>query len=182
MDLTIFYNGWVPIARVVITAIVGYAALIALLRVGGKRTLAKMNAFDFVVTIAIGSILASMLLNQKVALAEGMAALAMLVGMQFAVAWLSVRFKPISQTVKSTPTILLWKGELLRDVCRAERVAEGEVRSAVRSQGLASLDAALAVVLEATGDMSVVKRPPDSGESDGRFTALEGTTNDPGDG
>ena len=180
MDWTIFYNGWVPVARVVITALVGYAALIALLRIGGKRTLAKMNAFDFVVTIAIGSILASMLLNQTVALAEGMAALGMLVGMQYAVAWLSVRFKPVNRTVKSTPTILLWKGEILRDVCRDERVAEGEVRSAVRSQGLASLDAALAVVLESTGDLSVVERPADE-KSKREFTALKGTTNNPGD-
>ncbi len=180
MDWTIFYNGWVPIARVVITAIVGYAALIALLRIGGKRTLAKMNAFDFVVTIAIGSILASMLLNQKVPLAEGMAALAMLVGMQYAVASLAVRFEPVNELVKSTPTILLWKGEILHKVCRDERVAEGEVRSAVRAQGLASLDAALAVVLEATGDLSVVQRPSDDAP-DRDFTALQGTTNQPGD-
>ncbi|HAD46718.1 MAG TPA: DUF421 domain-containing protein, partial [Alcanivorax sp.] len=60
-------------------------------RVSGKRTLAKMNAFDLVVTVAIGSTLATIVLSKSVALAEGLLALALLIGMQFAISWSSTR-------------------------------------------------------------------------------------------
>jgi uncharacterized membrane protein YcaP (DUF421 family) len=57
-----FYDGWFRLVRVLVVGSCGYVALIALLRISGKRTLAKLNAFDFVVTVALGSTLATVLL------------------------------------------------------------------------------------------------------------------------
>jgi uncharacterized membrane protein YcaP (DUF421 family) len=70
MDKLFFYS-WESIIRTGVTTILAYFCLILLLRISGKRTLSKMNAFDFVVTIALGSILATVLLNKSVALADG---------------------------------------------------------------------------------------------------------------
>ena len=77
-----------------IVGTLAYAALILLLRASGNRTLSKMNAFDFVVTVALGSTLATMLLSADVALAEGVVALALLIGLQFVITWLSARRRP----------------------------------------------------------------------------------------
>jgi hypothetical protein len=70
----------------------GVRALIAVLRWSGKRTLAKMNAFDLIVTVTLGSTLATILLSRDVALLEGLTALVLLVVLQLAASWLSVRF------------------------------------------------------------------------------------------
>jgi uncharacterized membrane protein YcaP (DUF421 family) len=126
------------------------------LRVSGKRTLSKMNAFDFVVTVALGSTLATVLLSKGVALAEGVAAFALLVGMQFVITWASVRSGAVSRLVKSEPKMLLYRGEFLRGAMRRERVNEGEVLAAVRSHGVAALGEVEAVVLETDGSISVV--------------------------
>ena len=75
----------------VVVGTCSYLSLLVLLRVSGKRTLAKLNAFDFVVIVALGSTLSSVLLSSDVALAEGVTAMVLLVGLQFLVAWLSVR-------------------------------------------------------------------------------------------
>jgi hypothetical protein len=80
------------------------------LRVTGKRTLSKWNAFDFVVTIALGSTLASAFLSKSVALTEGILPVAVLVGLQFIITWLSVRFSSIRHLVKGEPTLLLDHG------------------------------------------------------------------------
>lgn len=77
-----FWDGWYDLARVAVVGRAGYLALIALLRISGKRTLAKLNAFDFVVTVALGSTLATVLLTSTVSLAEGVTALGLLVGLQ----------------------------------------------------------------------------------------------------
>lgn len=155
-----FFDAWNELGRVGIVGVLAYAALIAFLRVSGNRTLAKMNAFDFVVTVALGSTLATILLSKDVSLIEGLVALAMLIGLQFAITWLSVRVPLVDRLVKSEARLLLLRGRVLPDAMRRARVVEGEILAAVRGQGHASLDDVEAVVLETDGSFSVVPRSP----------------------
>ncbi len=67
----IFFQNWQSISRTLISTALAYIAMIIMLRISGKRTLAKMNAFDFIVTIALGSSLATVALSKDVALADG---------------------------------------------------------------------------------------------------------------
>lgn len=152
----IFFDGWQGIWRTALVGVLAYLALVALLRVSGKRTLSKMNAFDLVVTVALGSTLATILLSSDVALAEGLTAFAVLILLQYAIAWLSVRSATVSRLVKSEPALLVYRGRLLPDALRRERVVEGEVLAAVRSQGIADLSDVEAVVLETDGSFTVV--------------------------
>ena len=88
-------------------------------------------------------------------------AFAMLIGLQFAVTWSSVRARWIRQLVTGEPLMLLYRGELLPAALRQARVTESEIHAAIRSAGVASLSEAEAVVLETDGSFSVVR--PDSG-------------------
>lgn len=143
--------------RVAAKGILAYLSLIALLRFSGKRTLAKMNAFDLVVTVALGSIMATILLSSDVTLFEGLAAFTVLIAMQFVIAWLSVRSPSVSQWVKSEPTLLFHQGRFLYQAMRRERVTEAEVRAAVRQGGLAAMEQVEAVVLETDGSFSALQ-------------------------
>ena len=153
-----WFDGWQGIVRVVLVGLSAYAALIALLRISGKRTLSKLNAFDLVVTVALGSTFATVLLSKDVALAEGVAAFAVLIFGQYAVAKLSVRFGPVRRAVKSEPRVLLYRGRLLQDAMRRERVTADEIESVVRGAGLGALEAAGAVVLETDGSFHVLPK------------------------
>ncbi len=93
------FKDWAGLGRTLFVGALAYVALVALLRISGKRTLSKMNAFDFVVTVALGSTLATIMLSKDVALAEGVAAFATLIGLQFAISWLSVRSSTVSDLV-----------------------------------------------------------------------------------
>ena len=162
------FDSWSGLLRVLVVGTLAYGVLVALLRVTGKRTLAKMNAFDLVVTVALGSTLATVLLSKNVALAEGVLAFALLAGLQFAVAWISVRSERFRQLIKSEPRLLVSKGEILDSAMRDERVTRDEVLSAARSSGYAGLEDIEAVVLETDGSFSVVGKA-----REGRQTALE---------
>ena len=72
-----FFNGWIGLARVILVGAFAYFGLIILLRISGKRTLSKMNVFDLIVTVALGSTLATVLLSKDIALAEGITAFAL---------------------------------------------------------------------------------------------------------
>jgi uncharacterized membrane protein YcaP (DUF421 family) len=139
-------------------SVLAYPILILWLRLSGKRTLSKWNAFDFVVTIALGSTLATVLLSKDVALVEGALAFALLIAIQFGITWLSVRSSAVQNLVKSQPTLLLNKGQFMPEVMKSQRVTESEIRSAVRSVGISALEGVEAVVLETDGSFSVIKQ------------------------
>ena len=153
-----FFDGWGGLARVALVGVLAYAGLVLLLRISGKRTLSKMNAFDLVVTVALGSTLATILLSSSVALAEGLLAFALLIFLQFAVTWVSVRSRAVRRLVKNEPRLLAYEGEFLHDAMRTERVTEEEVEAAVRQQGVGDLGDVGAAVLETDGSVTVVQR------------------------
>ena len=151
-----WFHTWSDIARVVVVSVCAYIALVGVLRVSGKRTLAKLNAFDLVVTVAIGSTLATILLSSTVSFAEGVSALALLAGLQFAVAWVSARSKRVRAAVTSQPTMLVNDGHFDRDAMRRERVSANDVRQAIRTSGHGDVNSIGAVILESDGSLSVI--------------------------
>ncbi len=151
-----FFDSWSGLLRVLVVAPLAYLALIILLRVSGKRTLSKMNAFDFVVTVALGSTFATVALSSDVALAEGVTAFLTLIVSQFLITWLSVRSKAVKRFVKSEPSLLFHQGEFLDRAMKRERVTQEEVLAAVREKGQVALGEVGAVVLETDGTFSIL--------------------------
>ncbi len=158
-----FFSNGTTLIRTLVVGVLAYISLVLLLRLSGRRTLSKMNAFDLVV--ALGSTFATILLNRDVSLAEGVLALALLIGLQYAVTWSSVRAAWIRKLVTGEPALLFYRGGFLGDALRAARVTEDEVRAAVRSQGLAALDGIEAVVMETDGSFSVITDGPGDSRS-----------------
>ena len=132
--------------------------LVAVLRASGKRTLAKLSAFDFVVTVALGSTLATIALSSEVAIVEGAVALATLVALQFAVAWGSSRSAALRGALKSGPTVVVRDGVLQREEMRRQRLGPDEVRQAVRASGVGGMEMIGFVVLETDGTLSVITK------------------------
>ena len=155
MDPLLFDN-WDALKRTAAIAVLAYGALLLILRTSGKRTLSKMNAFDLVVTVALGSTLATILLSKDVTLAQGALALALLAGLQLLITWTSVRQAWFRRLVTGEPALLLHQGRLLPEAMRKSRVTPDEVRAALRAAGLASMVQAHAVVLETDGGFSVI--------------------------
>lgn len=168
------FETWMELGRVLGIGTLAYAGLLVLLRLSGKRTLSKMNAFDFVVTVALGSTLATVLLSRDVALAEGLLALALLIALQLVVAWLSVRWPGFRRLVKAEPRLLFGRGRMVDEALLAERVSPEEVWAAMRSGGHADPGEVEAVVLETDGTFSVVARP--AGEGRGALANVRGWT------
>lgn len=153
-----FFDDVQGLVRVLIIGVLGYVALVFWLRVSGKRTLSKWNVFDFVVTIALGSILASVIISKSVALLEGILAFVVLIGLQYLITWLSVRSSKFAALVKAEPTLLLSDGEYCTAALKSQRVTKSEIRAAIRGAGILAIEDVAAVVLETDGSFSVLKQ------------------------
>ncbi|ANH40478.1 hypothetical protein I601_4083 [Nocardioides dokdonensis FR1436] len=151
-----WFDSWSDVVRVLLVGPASYLTVVLVLRASGKRTLSKLNAFDLVVTVALGSTLATIFLSKDVSWAEGAAALAVLALLQLLVATLSSRVPVARSVVTSRPALLLRDGRFLTEALRSARLTEAEVRQAVRGSGSGDLSTIAAVVLESDGSLSVI--------------------------
>jgi uncharacterized membrane protein YcaP (DUF421 family) len=154
---TLLFDGWPSIARTAFVGGLSYVVLVTVLRTAGKRTLAKMNAYSLVVTVALGSTLASALTARDVVLSDALIAFLLLAGLQYVISWMSVRSEWAERAVRSKPALLVRRGEMLRETMRGGRVSEAEVLAAARAHGIGSLSGIDAVVLENDGSFSVLR-------------------------
>ncbi|AAM32956.1 hypothetical protein MM_3260 [Methanosarcina mazei Go1] len=159
-----FFNTWSDIVRVLVLGIAGYIALIFFLRVSGKRTLSKLNAFDFVITVALGSTFGSFILSKDISLSEGLTGLAVLIWLQHMISWLTVRSDFIKGVVRGEPTLVYYNGEYLKDAMKRSRVVESEIEQSVRNEGHANLEDVGAVILETDGSFSIIGRSEKEGK------------------
>ncbi len=157
-----FFHDLPSLGRIVVVGVLAYVALVLMLRISGKRTLSKMNSFDFVVTIALGSTLSTIILDSTISLAEGVVALGVLIGLQFAVAWTCARWRIVERIVKAQPRVVLRDGVFITDAITDERLTQDEVRAAIREAGIANVHDVRQVVLETAGELAVIAdgRPP----------------------
>ncbi|HET6399285.1 MAG TPA: YetF domain-containing protein [Candidatus Thermoplasmatota archaeon] len=147
---------WEPLARVLLRGVIAYAAILAYIRLSGNRTLAKLRAFDFVVTIALGTMLASTIVDRSLPLLHGLAALALLILLQYVVARLSTHSRLLRNLVTNDAVLLYRDGKWQEDAMRRARVTRDEVEGAMRQAGHGSPDTADAAWLEVNGAISVV--------------------------
>jgi len=160
----LFFNSWNDIGRIVILGVMGYIALVFLLRISGNRTLSKLNAFDFVVTIALGSTFGSLLLNRSVSLSEGVTALAVLIGLQYVVAWLTVKSDTVKSIIKNEPSLVYYNGEYIKYSMKRSRVVEEEIEQSVRNKGYENMEHIGAVILETDGSFSIISQSEKEGK------------------
>ena len=157
-DTSIFFNGWEPILRTMVSGFCTYLTMVIILRISGKRTLSQMTPFDMVIPFTLGPILASTVLLSNVTIFQGLFAFGFLILLHKIMALFSVRFSQVRRLVEPEPTLLLHQGVLLKDAMHKEHVTEVEILKALRTHGLSSIKEADAVILEGDGSYNVIRR------------------------
>ena len=145
---------WTVLGAIVISAVLVYIAVIVLTRLSGVRSLAKMSSFDFAATVAVGSTVASTALGST-PLINGVVALCMLYGLQYVIATLRRR-DVFHGALDNSPLLLMAGPEVLEGNLRHARLSRSELFSQLRLAGVHRRDQVRAVVMETTGDVSVI--------------------------
>ena len=161
------------VAMVVVTGILIYGAVIVATRVTGLRSFAQFSSFDFAMTVAIGSLISSSLLTQDPPLIQALVGLAVLYGLQKLVASLR-RLPAMGNIIDNNPTVLVKDGELLDENLADTSITDSDLRSILRRENVRSLETVHAVILETTGDVSVLHSQEDDVHIDPWL--LEGVT------
>ncbi len=129
--------------------------VIALARVNGLRSFSKMSSFDFALTVATGSVLATMMTSAKTPW-PGLVALIVLFAARYVISSLRQRSSLAQRITDNTPLMLCYEGQLFEENLKLARVSRDDIRSKMREANAISPGCVRAIVLEATGDVSVM--------------------------
>jgi uncharacterized membrane protein YcaP (DUF421 family) len=171
MDWGWITTTWHDAAMTVVSAGGIYLAVILYTRMAGLRSFSKMSSFDFAMTVAVGSLIATTVLTKDPPLLQAAAALAALYLLQIAVARLRIRVQATRKAVDNQPILLMEDGRFREGAMRTAGVTQGDVVAKLREANVLRLAQVRAVVMETTGDVSVLHGDADE---EVEATLLEG--------
>ncbi len=164
---------WYNLIQIAIEAPAIYFMVILYVRVIGKRSTSQMNSFDWIVTVGMGSIVASTIILEDISIVEGGFTILLLLVLQMVLTWSVKHFDFMQVLIKSTPQLLYFDGDFLQENMERERVLKAEVYAAMREKGHKSLKEIYAIVLETNAKLSII--PHDENDSPGfSLTDVEG--------
>ena len=136
-----------------------YFVLLVVLRVSGKRSLAQITTFDFVLLLIIGEATQQALIGDDFSITTGLLLVLTIVGIDTALSLIQLRSPVLDRWLDGTPVIILEDGRLLRERMRKSRVDESEILMAARERhGLQRLDEIKHAVLERSGGISIIPK------------------------
>jgi uncharacterized membrane protein YcaP (DUF421 family) len=145
-------NGLSIVARTLIV----YLALLAGLRLAGKRELGQMTPFDLVVILLIANAVQNAMVGPDTSVTGGLIAAGVLVSVNYGVAAARERLPWLRRVVEGTPTLLINDGTFVREHLRREGLEEDDVLMAIREHGVADVKDVRIAVLETDGSISIV--------------------------
>lgn len=145
---------------VLLTATGVYLSVIILTRLSGLRSFSKMSSFDFAMTVAIGSVIATTVVAENPPLLLSAVALVAIYGLQIIVAILRLNSNLMQKLIDNRPMVLMVGTEIIEENMRAVRVTKTDLLAKLREANVLHLDEVKVVVLESTGDISVMHGEP----------------------
>ncbi len=130
--------------------------MVLFVRLAGLRAFSKMSSYDFAVTVAFGSVLAATVVNPGVTLWQGIAGMAALFAVQWLIGLARSRSDAVEYVADNSPVVLMRDGKVIMENLTATRVTMSDLRAKLREANVLSFDEVRAVVLETTGDVSVL--------------------------
>lgn len=150
--------------RPFIDAVVMVAFLVLVTRINGLRSFSKMSGFDFAVTVAMGSVLASVVVSSETPFLTGIAALTALFAVQATISKMRIWWDPVEHAVDNTPVLLMDGSRILDENLRATKISHSDLIAKLREANVIDPAQIRAVVFETTGDISVLHGDPDGPE------------------
>lgn len=160
MDNWIIENFGV-ILKALISVFAIFVVMIIITRVAGLRTFAKMSSLDFASTIALGTILSTVIMNEGQSLLKGGVAIAAIVAFQFLFSFLIRKADIFSKLFTNSPLLLMKDGQFIEENLSSANVAKSDAIAKLREANVIQLSEVKAMIMESTGDISVLHTDDD---------------------
>lgn len=155
----------IPVLEKIIRPILVYIFLLIGLRMAGKRELAQLNSFDFVVLLTLSNTVQNAIIGNDTSLSGGVIGAATLLFTNYIVVRFIFKHHHLEAIVQGEPVVLIEKGRIVQENAKRETICEDELLAIIRHQGIEKIEEVERATLESSGAISVIPRHPTSEES-----------------
>lgn len=142
----------------VIRALLVYFFLLIAFRIMGKRSLAEITTFDFVLLLIIGEAIQQGLLGEDFSLINAFVIVATLLSIEIVLSLLKQRSSMADKLLEGTPLLIVDRGKLLKRQMKEEKIDEDDILEAARKQGLERIEDVKYAILEKNGEINIIPR------------------------
>ena len=142
----------------ILRAVVVYAVVLGMVRLGGKRALGQITPFDVLLIVLLGNAVQNALLGQDTSLAGGLLLAATLITLNYTVGWVTTRSRRMERLIEGEPVLVARDGKLLDSVLRRELITQADFDAAMRQQGCGGIEEVALALLEINGHITIVPR------------------------
>ncbi|MEF7617448.1 YetF domain-containing protein [Aquincola sp. MAHUQ-54] len=146
---------WELLARAALV----YGALLAMVRVSGKRSVGQFTPFDLLVVMLLSEGVSNGLTGGEASVTGSLLIAATLIGCNALVGFIASRSRKAEAWIEGTPVLIARDGRVFEHTLRAHRVGRGDMEKALREADCREQDVQYAF-LEADGNISILKKPP----------------------
>jgi uncharacterized membrane protein YcaP (DUF421 family) len=141
----------------IIRATATYFFVWLIFRIAGKRSLAEITTFDFVLLLIISETVQSALNQNDHSLTNSFLIIITLVGLDILLSVLGYRVPRFSHLMNSRPVLIVENGKPVKDRMAAARIDEGDILASAREHhGLERMDQIKFAILETHGGISII--------------------------
>jgi len=149
-----------PVLEKILRPIIVYVFLLTGLRLAGKRELAQLNPFDFIVLLTLSNTVQNAIIGNDNTVTGGLIGAAALLIVNYLVVQILFRHRRLARVVGGCRDHLIRDGHLVKDALNRELMTRAELSAAAHKQGIESIDQVESAVLEPTGTITFVKKTP----------------------
>lgn len=141
----------------VIRAIFGYAFLVFMVRVVGRRPGKQMTPFEFVLIFFIGGLTLTFVVGDEASFTNALCQIMTIAILHYLISWIRTKSRGFAVLTDGTPIVLLEKGKWRPDAMKGMRIADDDVMAIARDKGLKSLEEVEYAILERNGEISIIE-------------------------
>ena len=136
-----------------------YVALLILFKLAGRRSLAQLSTFDFVLLLIIGEATQQALLGEDFSVTNAVLVIATLIAIDVGASLFKRRSAAFARLLDGSPTIVVDNGVPLQWRLNKARMNLDDVMETAREKGLERLDQIKYAIIESNGKISIIRQP-----------------------
>lgn len=149
-----------PVIEKILRPLLVYTSLVIGLRLAGKRELAQLNTFDFIVLLTISNTVQNAIIGEDNSVTGGLIGAATLLALNYVVVRFLFSHESIERLIEGDPDLLIENGVVCYDRLKAELISLSELEASAHKQGFGSLDEVDRAILEPSGTFSFIRKEP----------------------
>lgn len=146
--------------EIIIRSICTFGLLLVGSKLLGKQTIAQMNIFDFIATIAMGAIAANIAFNTKIKALHLLLSFCIFVVVVYLISFISLKNKKARKFFAGNPTIVIENGKILEQNMKKMRYTLDYLNQQLREKNVFNIEEVLFAIVEVNGELSLLKKPP----------------------